>query len=1041
MRREFPEAAAFGSDALSRRRFLALMGASLALAGLSGCSVKPAPSTEIVPYVHPPEGMGAGRPLFFATTMSFAGNAVGLLVESHTGRPTKIEGNPNHPASRGATDIFNQASVLTLYDPDRAQTVTQQGETRTWGEAASLIRAAMQEQRGRRGAGFRLLTETVISPTLARQIEDLLKALPEAKWHVWEPIHRDMARQGAELAFGEAVNPVYDFHKADVVLSLDADFLQCGPGNLRYAADFMDRRRAPTTKEAAGQATMNRLYVVETTVTCTGAKADHRLAVRPAEIEDIARAIAAKLGVLPAGGSAGRQENWVSAVARDLERHRGRCLVLAGDRQPPAVHLLAHALNEHLGNVGQTVTYTEPIDARPGDRTQSLRELVHDMEQGRVEFLMILGGNPVYNAPADLKFAEHLEKVPLRMHHGLYVDETSLLCHWHLPETHYLEAWSDARAYDGTASIVQPLIEPLYACRSAHELLALMTDFRITPGLEIVRDHWRQWWEGRQEKVPFAHFWQKILHDGVIPDTALPPKTVKLKKDWQETLSLHRTRGGGRSKDTSELEILFLPDPTLYDGSWANNGWMQELPKPLSKLAWGNAAIVSPATARQLGVDLGSYAHGGEHGGYYMPLADLTLDGRTLRAPVWIMPGQADGVVALYLGNGREHAGRVGGSAAHRVGVNAYRLRTAERPWFAAGLRAVKTSEREIVACTQAHQTMESREPVRTATLAEFRANPGLAGGSKFKEEHPEIPEPREAITLYDSYDYAPPKHRWGMAIDLTACIGCHACVVACQAENNIPVVGKEQVSPGPGDALAADRPLHHGHGGRPRRLSFSAGAVHALRKRPLRVRLPGRGHGAQRRGAQRHGLQPLRGHAVLLEQLSLQGAAVQLPLLFRLYDTPSRRLQYNPDVTVRSRGVMEKCSYCVQRIRRAEIDVRDRGPSAGRRRSAHRLPGRLPDAGDRVRRHERSARSIVRLERTRRWTTVCWPTEHPSADHVSGRIAESQPRTGDVAWLPTKRTTANVAGTGPRRRGPARLRPARPHTRHRSPSGSAIWC
>ncbi len=801
----------------------------------------------------------------------------------------------------------------------------------------------MQEQRGRRGAGFRLLTGTVISPTLARQIGDLLKALPEAKWHVWEPIHRDMARQGAELAFGEPVNPVYDFHKADVVLSLDADFLQCGPGNLRYAADFMDRRRAPTTKEAAGQATMNRLYVVETTVSCTGAKADHRLAVRPAEIEDLARTIAAKLGVLPAGNTAGRQENWGSAVARDLERHRGRCLVLAGDRQPPAVHLLAHALNEHLGNVGQTVKYTEPIDARPGDRTQSLRELVRDMEQGRVEFLMILGGNPVYNAPVDVKFAEHLEKVPLRMHHGLYVDETSLRCHWHLPETHYLEAWSDARAYDGTASIVQPLIEPLYACRSAHELLALMTDFRITPGLEIVRDHWRQWGERRQDTGPFVKFWQKVLHDGVIPDTALPPKTVKLKDGWQKTLSPGGSEKGllqevvasdpnsphpnplpeGRTAAIrdQELEIVFLPDPTLYDGSWANNGWMQELPKPLSKLAWGNAAIVSPATARQLGVDLGSYAHGGEHGGYYMPLADLTLDGRSLRAPVWIMPGQADGVVALYLGNGREHAGRVGGSAAHRVGVNAYRLRTAERPWFAAGLRAVKTSEREIVACTQTHQTMESREPVRTATLAEFRANPGLAGGSKFKQEHPEIPEPREAITLYESYDYATPKHRWGMVIDLTTCIGCHACVAACQAENNIAVVGKDQVARGREmHWLRIDRYIT-GTADRPDSFHFQPVPCMHCENAPCEYVCP-----VEATVHSDEGLNDMVYNRCVGTRFCSNNCPYKVRrfnfLFFSDYTTPSRRLQYNPEVTVRSRGVMEKCSYCVQRIRRAEVDA-----------------------------------------------------------------------------------------------------------------------
>ena len=343
MQREFPEQAVIWPDSLSRRQFLTLMGASLALAGLSGCSVKPAPSGELVPYVHPPEDAVPGRPLFFATAMAFAGSAVGLLVESHAGRPTKVEGNPDHPASLGATDIFHQASVLTLYDPDRSQTVTHLGQTRTWGEALTAIRDAVQKQRRQRGAGLRLLTETIVSPTLARQIETFLKDLPEAKWHVYEPIHRDMAWRGAQMAFGEAVDPVYDFRKADVVLSLDADFLQCGPGNLRYAADFMARRRVRTMPQDAASARMNRLYVVETAVSCTGAKADHRLAMRAGEIEGLARTIATRLGVAAGGQPAAPLEKWVAAVAKDLEANRGRCLVLAGDRQPPVVHLLAHA--------------------------------------------------------------------------------------------------------------------------------------------------------------------------------------------------------------------------------------------------------------------------------------------------------------------------------------------------------------------------------------------------------------------------------------------------------------------------------------------------------------------------------------------------------------------------------------------------------------------------------------------------------------------------------------------------------------------------
>ena len=759
--REFPEQTVTWPDRLSRRQFLTLMGASLALAGVGGCAVRPAPQGELVPYVHPPEDAVVDRPLFYATAMAFAGSAAGLLVENNAGRPTKIEGNPDHPASLGATDVFHQASVLTLYDPDRAQTVTYLGQTRTWAEALAAVRDAMQKQRGQRGAGLRLLTETIVSPTFAEQMEGLLNDLPKAKWHVYEPIHRDMAWHGAQLAFGEAVNQVYHFRKADVVLSLDADFLQCGAGSLRYAAHFMARRRVRTAPENAATARMNRLYVVETAVSCTGAKADHRLALRAGEIEGLARAVAAKLGVAASaqkGEVPDSLREWVAAVAKDLETNRGRSLILAGDRQPPPVHLLAHAMNEHLGNVGQTVTYTDPTDARPDDRRQSLRELVEDMQQGRVEFLAILGGNPVYNAPVDLDFVAALQKVPLRIRHGLFVDETSYQCHWHLPEAYYLEAWGDVRTYDGTASIVQPLIEPLYQGRSAHEVLSMLANLQETAGREIVRGHWRKQWELRKAEGNFEQFWQQALHDGVIPGTAFPPKSVKLKEGWETALDDHGNIGpispmspigsmasgphpnplpSSRVRDAGErtYEIVFQPDPTIYDGTWANNGWLQELPKPITKLTWGNAAILSPATAEQLGITVGSYAHGGEHGGYSMPVVELQLAGRKVRAPAWIMPGHADRSVTVYLGHGRQHAGKIGGSGAETVGFNAYLLRTAGQPWFVSGLEIVKTRDSELVACTQEHQAMENRELVRAGTLDHYQDKPDFARLPDWRKE------------------------------------------------------------------------------------------------------------------------------------------------------------------------------------------------------------------------------------------------------------------------------------------------------------------
>jgi molybdopterin-containing oxidoreductase family iron-sulfur binding subunit len=932
MRREFPEQASVWPDALSRRQFLTLMGASLALAGLSGCSVRPAPETTLTPYVRAPEEIIPGKPLFFATAMTLGGAAVGLLVESHLGRPTKIEGNPDHPASLGATDLFHQASVLTLYDPDRSQTVTHLGQTRTWDEALSAIRTAMEAHRTRRGAGLRLLTETVVSPTLGQQLNDLLKAYPEAKWHQYEPVGRDMAFRAAQLAFGEPVNTYYDFTKAEVVLSLDADFLTCGPGNLRYIADFMSRRRVRTKKEDAHTATMNRLYMVETAVTNTGAKADHRLALRAHEIEDFARVIATLLGV-PAGGTRRTTVygNWrLEELAKDLQRHRGQCIVLAGQRQPPLVHVLAHALNDRLGNIGKTVFHSVPIEARPVDQLESLRELVEAMDAGQVEMLVILGGNPVFTAPVDYHFQERMQKVARRIHLSLYQDETSRQCHWHLPEAHYLESWSDTRAYEGTASLVQPLIAPLYQGRSAHELLAVLTHQQEVPGYEIVRAYWRKYWEshGRAGGVnplvsgEFDQFWQTAVHDGIVAGSNkdFPPKTVSFKEGWQKQLQSQQA-----AQAREGYEIVFQPDPTIYDGRFANNGWLQELPKPLTTITWDNAAIMSPAVAQELGLGFGSYGHGGEHGSYRMPVVELELQGRKLRVPMWIMPGHADRSVTLYLGYGRDAAGRVGGTSANRVGFNAYVLRTSDHPWFDSGLQITKTGDRYLIACTQQHQLMENREPVRAGTLQDCQKEPGFALEREKEHRHEELERSLKPLTLYPPFNYDPPQHKWGMVIDLTTCTGCKACVVACQAENNIPVVGKEQVSFGREmHWLRIDRYIG-GPYENPKEFYFQPVPCMHCENAPCEYVCPVEAtvHSAE-------GLNDMIYNRCVGTRFCSNNCPYKVRRFnffhYADYHTQTLKLQYNPDVTVRSRGVMEKCTYCVQRIRHAEIEAQNEG-------------------------------------------------------------------------------------------------------------------
>ncbi len=909
MHEDAPSSPFPANDEYDRRRFLRLMAASLAMAGVGGCSVQPAPPEQIIPYVHQPGEVTPGKPSFYATSMTFGGSSVGLLVESRTGRPIKIEGNPNHPASLGATDPFHQASILTLYDPERAKTVTRLGMTRTWDEALSEITRAIRDQQGAAGSA-RLLSETIVSPTLGVQIQAFLKAVPGTKWHVYEPIHRDLARRAQQLAFGRAVDIVYNFSKADVVLSLESDFLQCGLGNLRYASDFMNRRRVRTGLRDTASARMNRLYVIETGVSATGVKADHRLAVRAREVERLARSIAARLGVVKESQQDLHYDKWVSAAAKDLQMHQGRSLVVAGERQSKEVHLLAYALNESLGNVGRTLHYIDPVDLQPAERTGSLVELVADMKQGCVSVLIMLGGNPAYTAPADLNFAEYLQKVPLSVHHSLALNETSYRSHWHLPESHYLEAWGDGRAYDGTASLVQPLIEPLYSSRSAIEVVAAIGQALSTPGRELVRDYWRQYWQEHRRGESFRQFWERSLHDGVIAGTASKPSEVKLKDGWQRHLS--KSLSEQHEDRASELDLVFQPDPTVWDGSWATNAWLQELPKPLTKICWGNAAMMSPDTARRLGIAAGAYAHGGERGGYHMPLVELAVNGRTVHAPTWILPGLADQTVVVYLGNGRESP-LAKGEWPWAVGFNAYPLRTTDRPWVAAGLRVSQLDGSEVIACTQCLYSMKDREPVKSYTLSQYRQK-------DLPAHHSEMERALEE-SLYEPFQYPPPQHKWGMIIDVSTCVGCHACVVACQAENNIPVVGKREVAFGRSmHWLRIDRYLSESADQYGACYHFQPVPCMHCEHAPCEYVCPVAAtvHSAD-------GLNDMIYNRCVGTRFCSNNCPYKVRrfnfFAYADFDTPVRRLQYNPEVTVRSRGVMEKCTYCVQRIRRAEVD------------------------------------------------------------------------------------------------------------------------
>jgi MoCo/4Fe-4S cofactor protein with predicted Tat translocation signal len=911
---EFPSQIEAITDPVARRTFLKLMGASLALAGVTACTKQPA--EKIVPYVRQPEELIPGKPLFYATSMALGGVATGLLVESHEGRPTKIEGNPMHPGSLGASDIFAQAAILGLYDPDRSQTLTNLGEIRPWSAFLGAMNAALTAQKPLKGAGLRILTESVSSPTLAAQIRDLLSRFPAAKWHQWDPASRNNARVGAKAAFGQFVDAQYRFENADVILSLDADFLASGPGALRYAKEFA-ARRSPADAEH-----MNRLYVIEVMPTSTGARADHRLPTKPSETGALAHAIAAAVGVLPgrAGGAGGPEvgrsfepakQKWIAAVAKDLQAHRGRSLVIAGDGQPAAVQALAHALKQSLGNVGSTVVYTQSSEAEPVDQLESLRGLVSDMNGGNVDLLVILGGNPVYTAPVDLKFAETLNKVQLRAHLSLYDDETSALCQWQIPEAHFLEAWSDARAYDGTVSIVQPLIAPLYGGRSAHEVLAAMSDRPERSGHDIVRDFWAAQTGGRTPQgAPTPQFeatWRRWLHDGVMPNSAFAPKNVSARTSVGAELvpPVSVAPPAGPTK-VGPYEIAFRNDPSILDGRFANNGWLQELPKPITRLTWDNAVLTSPATADKLKATESPAFQGGEHGQIITDVVELTFKGQSVRGALFAVAGHPDDCVTVHLGYGRSRGGRVAAGA----GFDANRIRTSDALSFGAGVEIALTGERFSLACTQYHHLMEGRGMVRAVTRDEFVRDP------KSVHEGMEAPPPK-MLTMYPEVKYE--GYKWGMAIDINSCIGCNACVVGCQAENNIPVVGKEQVLRGREMHWIRVDTYYRGQAENPETY-FQPVPCMQCENAPCEVVCPV--------GATSHSHEGLN-DMVYNRCVGTRYCSDNCPykvrrfnfLLYQDFDTPALKLGRNPDVTVRSRGVMEKCTYCVQRINAAKID------------------------------------------------------------------------------------------------------------------------
>lgn len=908
---EFPTKA--DPRGINRRRWLQLMGASLALASLNGCRVK---QEEILPFVKRPADRVPGEPQYYATAMDLSGAAAGLLVTSRDGRPIKIEGNPNHPQSFGATDALAQAAVLQLYDPDRSRMIrqrTNQGmAVQPWERFQEFVRAHFGGLRKKGGAGLHVLAEASSSPTLDVVRNQFLKTYPNAAWNEYEPLSRDNERTGARLAFGKPYRTLYALQQADIIVALDADLLGDHPAAIEHARAFANRR-----DPADGP--MNRLYVVESGYSITGSMADHRLRMPSGQIaafvallqQELARASGQNHGTerdTSSQDKPDRTDRFLRAVAKDLAAHRGRAIVAVGPSQPPEVHAVVHRINTALENAGKTVRYVASPEPDRPSHIEAIQALTIAMKTGKVNTLVVLGGNPVYNAPVDLNFAEAFKRVPTRIHLSQYDDETSRQCTWHVPQAHFLEAWGDARAYDGTYSIVQPLIEPLWGGKSAIELVALLFD-QQSSGYDLVRQTFKHLAGQDSEER-----WRRTLHDGLLADSRWPEESPESSSEASpRAFSTAFAEWNGK-----DLEIVFCRDPLLYDGRFANNGWLQETPDPMTKLTWDNAALLSPATAKALGVENET-------------IVRLKYAGQELEIPAYVLPGQADGSVAVALGYGRTAAGRVGGRQDEQVpsvGVDTYQLRRSTAMWFDRGLSIEPTGKKYSLATTQDHHAIDLvglkarndrlGDLVREATLSEYKEHPEFA---QHAVHHP----PLVSLFQEPSYDKG---YRWGMSIDLNKCIGCSACMVACQAENNVPIVGKSRVLEGREmHWIRVDR-YFRGDTDDPA-VSHQVVTCQHCENAPCEQVCPVMAtvHSAE-------GLNEM----VYNRCVGTRYCSNNCPYKVRRFnffnyhkevENPENavlNMLYNPEVTVRSRGVMEKCTYCVQRIQAAKIDAKNEG-------------------------------------------------------------------------------------------------------------------
>jgi MoCo/4Fe-4S cofactor protein with predicted Tat translocation signal len=863
-------------NALDRRRFLQLMAASMALGGLSGCGPEEN-VRQLVPYVEAPENVVPGRNRYYTGATIQDGYATGVLVAHQMARPIKVEGNPDHPASLGAASAIMQASILDLYDPRRAQTLFGEGHIATWESFISVLNGRRETLLAGKGEGLRVLTGAVTSPLFAAQMAKLQQQFPEMRWHQWEPLHRDNEFAAATRSFGKPVDKILDLSKADRIFAVESDLISAAPGALAYARQFAAKRRPA---ETGGK--MSRVYAIESTPTLLGAKADHRLAMRPDEIASALRHLAGLLGAGPQQWTQAENAHaaWLKAVADDLNHNKGKALLHAGREQGVEVHLLTDAINHALGAFGSTVSLIAPVEAMPSSRQQSISELTGDMASGKVDTLIILGANPVYDAPPELDFAARLRSVPFSISLARYDDETAIACKWRIPAVHEFESWSDARAFDGTVTMLQPQARPLYGGRSTHEILAVLLGDASPDSYAMLRDFWQE--RAQDEKWgEFEDFWHKALQVGIVPDTAAAPLSLTPNADIATQLQ------GDPPPAKPTLQALFRADEANWDGRYANNAWLLEMPRAFTRLTWDNAALIAPGTAKRLGLKTND-------------VVEISLAKTKLKAPVYVLPGQAADCITLPLGWGRT----VGGLAAG-AGFDAYAARRADAAWVVKITSLTKTGETHKLATTQDQDRVLGRDLVLEGDLDQFNSDPG------------KIVPPKKTKSLYPPFQY--PDRAWAMSIDLDSCIGCQACVVACQAENNVPIVGKDQVLAGRAmHWLRVDR-YYSGSADAPDTAFEPMPCMHC-EQAPCEVVCP-----VHATVHDHEGLNLM----VYNRCVGTRFCSNNCPYKVRRFnfygyanknDRPPE--SWNPEVTVRDRGVMEKCTYCIQRIRTTQIDA-----------------------------------------------------------------------------------------------------------------------